>query len=458
MEVTIVSRDTIKPAATSSSLHRHQKPYKLCIIDQLIPATYTPMVFFYPITDPNFNLPQTLANLKNSLSRTLTLYYPFSGRTQNNLYINDFDVGVPYLEAQVKCSMFEFLDLKEIELLNRFIPLPPFRKETEDDHDLLPLIAFQVSVFACGGISIGVSLSHKIFDGVTADTFLKSWAAICRGDHDEKTMTTLHLNLSQASLTFPARDDLPQKYIAFVESLWFQEKNYVTRRFVFDAKAIATLRDRAKSELVPNPTRVETLTCFLWKHAISASRLVSTGNSQRASIVAHAVNLRRRLNPPMADNIIGNIIWFATALNKHTDEAETTQLCDLLKLLRMSFEGFDKDYLQTFCGEEGLGAFSKYFNQLQEVMHSLESPPETYGFTSWTNILSEIDFGWGRPVWIGAGGSVGPAFRNFIVLVETQWGNGIEAWVTLDKKQMATMEKDPQFLAFASPNPRISGI
>jgi shikimate O-hydroxycinnamoyltransferase len=277
MEVTIISRDTIKPAAASSSLHHHQKPYKLCIFDQLIPTTYVPMLFFYPIIDSNFNVLQTLAHLKNSLSHTLTLYYPFSGRTKDNLYIHDFDAGVPYLEARVKCRMFEFLELQEIELLNQFVPFHPFRKETGSDHDLLPLIAFQVSVFACGGISIGVSLSHKIFDAETANSFLKSWSAVFRGDH-EKTITS-YPNLSQASLTFPASDNVPQKYLAFMDSMWFEEKNYVTRRFVFDAKAIATLRDQAKSELVPNPTRVETLTCFLWKHATSASRRGLTGTN-----------------------------------------------------------------------------------------------------------------------------------------------------------------------------------
>lgn len=159
----------------------------------------------------------------------------------------------------------------------------------------------------------------------------------------------------------------------------------------------------------------------------------------------------------MADNSIGNILWFVTAVNNPTEEAETTdQLCDLLKLLRESLKGFDNDYLQTFCGEKGIGAFSKYLDEGMEFIYSSE--PEVYSFTSWTNIVGEVDFGWGRPFWIGVVGNVGPTFRNFTVLVETHRGMGIEAWVTLDKKQMSIMEEDPQFLAFASPNPDISSI
>ncbi|XP_062028491.1 stemmadenine O-acetyltransferase-like [Rosa rugosa] len=455
MEVNIVCKDTIKPVAASSSLHSHQKPCKLCIFDQLIPTTYVPMLFFYPIIDPNFNVPQTLAHLKTSLSHTLTQYYPFSGRTKNNLYIHNFDAGVPYLEARVKCHMFELFELQEIELLNRFVPFHPFRKETGSP-DLLPLIAFQVSVFACGGISIGVSLSHKIFDAQTANIFLKSWASVFRRDHEEAIQS--NLNLCQASSTFPASDNLPQKYLSFMESTWFEEKKYVTRRFVFDAKAIATLRDKAKSELVPNPTRVETLTCFLWKHATFASR--HGGTSRRASVVAHAVNLRRRLKPPMPDDAIGNLFWWATAVYNPTDKAETTdELCDLLKILHESLNGLDHDhFLDTLRGEEGRRAIFEYLDQLLEDMDSLDPTPEIYAFTSWINILDEIDFGWGKPFWIGVMGKVGPAFRNLTVFVKTQRDNGIEAWVTMDEKQMSIMEKDPQFLAFASPNPRILNV
>lgn len=75
-------------------------------------------------------------------------------------------------------------------------------------------------------------------------------------------------------------------------------------------------------------------------------------------------------------------------------------------------------------------------------MDSLE--PEVYAFTSWTKILREVDFGWGKPFWIGVMGKAEPTSRNLIVFVETQWSKGIEVWVTLEEKQMAILEKDPK--------------
>ncbi|PRQ57817.1 putative alcohol O-acetyltransferase [Rosa chinensis] len=448
IEVTVISRYTIKPSTASSSPHLLQ-PYKLSIFDQLTPNTYVPTIFFYRITVPSFNLPQTLIQLRNSLSETLTLYYPLSGRIKNNLYVHDFDAGVPYLEAQVNCPMLEFLKLRETEWLNHFVPVHPFLKEM--DSELLPLIACQANIFD-GGIAMGISLSHKLADGVTANAFLKTWAAIFRGCRQE----IIYPNLFQASLVFPPRDNLPKRYVALMERLWFeQKKDYVTRRFLFDAKAISALQAKAKSEPVPKPSRIEALTCFLWKHQMAASRASSSGTSPKLSIVAHAVNLRPRMNPQMLlDNTIGNIILWAPVLLDILEETAPQsgdhELCDLVNMLHESLNEFNNEYLETLKGKEGFGAICDLLDLMEEGT-SIKPPPEIYAFTSWTRILNKLDFGWGKPFQIGVIGKVGPVFRNLTIFV--QCDQEIEAWVTLEEKQMAMLEKDSQFLAFASPNP-----
>ena len=149
MKVTIISRDYIKPSNTSLH-HPNIKPYKLCLFDQLTPATYPSGVFFYPnakdqLYHQNFNnnnILQALARLKKSLSDALNLHYPYAGRIKNNLYVDDFCAGVLYLEARVNCRMSEFFKLRDTELLDEFVPFPPFRKETETAS--LPLTTFQV--------------------------------------------------------------------------------------------------------------------------------------------------------------------------------------------------------------------------------------------------------------------------------------------------------------------------
>ena len=446
IEVSIInSKHTIKPSTSSTPL----QPYKLTLLDQLTPPAYVPIVFFYPITDHVFNLPQTLADLRQALSETLTLYYPLSGRVKNNLYIDDFEEGVPYLEARVNCDMTDFLRLRKIECLNEFVPIKPFSMEAISD-ERYPLLGVQVNVFD-SGIAIGVSVSHKLIDGGTADCFLKSWGAVFRGCREN----IIHPSLSEAALLFPPRDDLPEKYADQMEGLWFAGKKVATRRFVFGVKAISSIQDEAKSESVPKPSRVQAVTGFLWKHLIAASRALTSGTtSTRLSIAAQAVNLRTRMNmETVLDNATGNLIWWAQAileLSHTTPEISDLKLCDLVNLLNGSVKQCNGDYFETFKGKEGYGRMCEYLD-FQRTMSSMEPAPDIYLFSSWTNFFNPLDFGWGRTSWIGVAGKIESASCKFIILVPTQCGSGIEAWVNLEEEKMAMLEQDPHFLALASP-------
>ncbi|KAL5569414.1 hypothetical protein UlMin_025989 [Ulmus minor] len=446
MEVTIISRDTIKPSSSSLS---HLKPYKLCFFDQLTPVTYTPVILFYAINVPSSNLPTILALLKKSLSEALTLYYPFSGRIKNNLYIDDFDSGIPYKEATVSCRMSEYLKLKDTESLDKFLPILPYRKETETSG---PNCAFQVNIFACGGIAFGCCLSHKKGDGATFSSLIKTWAAIFRGCPDK----IIHPNLSGASLAFPARSDLAASHLALMDEMWFKEGNYITKRFLFDAKAIATLRGKAQSENVSRPSRNEVLTGFIWKRATVAAS-VASDKPPRLSIAAHAVNLRPRMKPQSIELPTGNLFWWAIIAANPTN-ANEQELDQLVGLLKEVLENFDNDYLETLKGEDGYSTINGHLEQIGALFSMDQDKPDIFAFTAWNGFFNDVDFGWGTPFWIGVLGKVGPASRNLVVLIDSQWGNGIEAWITLEEKQMRVLENDGEFLAFASPNPGISRL
>lgn len=76
-------------------------------------------------------------------------------------------------------------------------------------------IAFQVNIFACGGIALGVSSCHKITDANTTSSFLKSWAALFSGSSND----VIRPNLSLPSSLFPQRVGLPHKYLAFMDGM-----------------------------------------------------------------------------------------------------------------------------------------------------------------------------------------------------------------------------------------------
>ncbi|EEF32779.1 vinorine synthase-like [Ricinus communis] len=443
MEVHIVSREMMKP---SSPAIKHQKPYKLCLLDQLTPTTYIPIIFFYPMN--NLFTKSTLAHLKESLVKTLNFYYPFSGRAKDNLYIDRFEEGVPFFEAKVNCSMSYFLKHYETESLsNLFIPSHPFSKEIDMS---IALVAVQVSMFTCGGIAVGLCLSHKLIDAATASSFVTTWASFCRGD----PKNVIQPDFEQPSTFFPSSTSLPQNYLSLMERIWFVKANYITKRFVFDAKAIAALRVKAKAKLEAEPTRIATLSCFIWKCSMAASRAIS--GAPKPSILVEAVNLRQKTKPPMKDSSTGNLFWWAVALASPTD-TNSTELNELVSMLSEAIAVYKSDYTHSLQGENGLKIMSEYCEQL-EGMFSLEEP-DIFGFTSWSKMpVTRPNFGWGEPFWVGLMAKAGPEFRNFTVFIDTKDGKGIEAWITLDEARMAILQRDPEFLAFASPNPKISSL
>ncbi|KAJ4845089.1 hypothetical protein Tsubulata_048646 [Turnera subulata] len=427
----------VRPA--SLLIQQRQEPYKLSLFDQLTPSTYAPLVLFYASRNDD---PYTrIIRLKESLSQTLDLYYPLSGRVVDNLFVHRFHEGVPFFEAQVNCPISDFLKHHEIEsLMNHLLPCKPFNKE-----DLrAPVLACQVSVFSCGGIALGISFSHKLIDGGTAKGLNDTWSSFSRGDASGVVPPVL----GEASHFFPPRQSFPQNHLSLMESIWFTEGNYITRRFLFDAKAIASLKAKAAiGNPEAKPSRIETLSCFIWKCCMSATKALG---SPKSSILVEAVNLRHRTKPPMSDASISNNFWWAVAMAQPTDEKK--ELHDQLNLLNEAIALYDTDYTHSLQGEEGADAMGEFLNQLEEFV-TLEKP-DIFAFTSWLG-LTKLNFGWGEPFWVGLMGKVGPAFKNLTVFIETKDGKGIEAWITLDEARMKILEHDSNFLAFCSPNAKL---
>ncbi|CAL1387007.1 unnamed protein product [Linum trigynum] len=461
MKVRIVSRELVKPS--SLEIIQTKSPHKLCLFDQLTPLTYFPPILFY--ANPDHNNPNLAASadsfihrLKRSLAETLNIYYPFSGRTDSgNMFIDSFNAGLPFTLARVvDCRLAQFLKRNETELLNLFLSRQPFQKDLSDVGS--PVLELQVSVFTCGGIALAWAASHKLVDGSTMKSFLGTFTALLRGQPND----IISPDFAQASKLFPPRDPSPENYLNLMETLWFTEENYVTRRFVFDSKAIAKLQAMAagggrgkQGKSLIRLSRVEALSCFIWKCCMAASKAVSSAS--KTSILVEAVNLRKFANPPMPDAAVANAFWWATAAADPYDESNT-EMSELGNLLSEAIALYKNDYVESLQGEDGFEVMSGFFEQL-EAMFEAEKP-DIFAFTSWCGFgFTGQDFGWGKPVWVTVMGKVGRAFRNLTVFVDSTDGRGsIEAWITLDQKRMAVLERDSSFLGFACPNPRISSL
>ncbi|XWS64838.1 hypothetical protein CRYUN_Cryun05aG0038700 [Craigia yunnanensis] len=435
MEVQIMRRETIKP---SSPTPDHLRTYKLCLFDQLASPIYFSVTLFYSARDGN---PGMISDhLKKSLSKTLTYFYPIAGRIKDDhLSIDCNDDGATFIEAQVACGMSFVLEDPEVEVLQQLLPCNPLEHLPDQ-----VILAVQVNYFACGGMAIGVCISHVIADASATAHFLKAWAAVaCGADKIEGV-------IYDCSSLFPPQDlSIFYRVMSLVDEnnnvQSSPEDEVLTKRFLFDGSKIAALRHEMGDGLnIYHPTRVEAVTALIWEALITAS----TENDGSSPILeaSIAVNMRKRMNPPLPQQCIGSVC-FVTNVRSQTEKIENRT--SLSRKIHDSINEIDDEYIRKIYtnGE----CFNKFMVKACED-YEKNSKIGVFYFTSWCRFpFYETDFGCGKPMWV-EGALRGNRSACFL---DTSDGEGIEAWITLSKEEMAKLEQQPGILAYSTFKPSI---
>ncbi|KAM3328279.1 stemmadenine O-acetyltransferase [Capsicum galapagoense] len=425
VEMEIVSKVTIKPSSpTPHDLHHYQLSY----IDQITPNILMPLVFFYP-ADNNFTSIHSRSDkLKTSLSHALTKFYPLSGRlvADSSSHVNCNDEGIPYVEAIAKCSLSEFLVDPVPKELNKFIPC-----DLHDGKDVCLLV--QANFFQCGGMAIGIAISHKIADALSTFMFINSWGAIARGNVDD----VVPCPRFDSSILFPPRDTSEFKSSITIGK---DNHNIVTKRFVFSSSKISALREKyteKASESMRAPSRIEALSAFLW------TRLMASIHAERDQTktygIVHTVNLRTRSNPPLPESLFGNIMHVVV-----TVPAKEERDFELVRKVRESIQNINSEFVSDLRKND-----QKHLNSLKDkVNEQRKGELVLFNFTSLCRLpLYKADFGWGKPIWVGSASLV---LKDVVGFLDTKSGDGIEAWVNLKQEDMATFEADKELLSWCS--------
>ncbi|GMN62087.1 hypothetical protein TIFTF001_031159 [Ficus carica] len=433
-EVEIISRKAIKPSSPTSPQSRK---LEFSLLDQVIPPIYTAVILFYTSNtnqsnDSSFrSRSEKSDHLQKSLSKTLVHFYPLAGRLNNNTSIECNDEGAHFVEAEIHCRLSEFLKEPDPSLLSHLLPTSD-PKATELARNAVLLV--QLTEFNCGGIAVSVCPSHKIADASSFCEFLKSWAAVARG-HDEVARP----EFIGASMLPPVTDQQIER------SLEALGDSFITKRFVFDVSKLANLKAKIGSgvqQLVP--TNVELVSAIFLRCAIAACQ--STTGCFRPALLYQTVNLRRRMAPPMPESTIGNLIWGFPVV---VEEESKMDVGDIVARMRKGLKDFCNEKANIFKGENG---YSLVFESFKLEGEFFKTGMRMYSCTSRCKFpFYEVDFGWGKPTWI-----MNPLYAmNTMTLMDTKKGDGIEAWLTLEKQEMAVFESNEELLAFASINPSV---
>ncbi|XP_055831069.1 stemmadenine O-acetyltransferase-like [Solanum dulcamara] len=472
--VEVVSRETIKPLCPTPN---HLRNYILSSIDQNSPPIYIPVLLFYLNSAANIiNTHQKLIMLRKSLAECLSEYYPLAGTFRDDYSVVECnDEGAEFIEARVNFDISQIIGTSNVKLLNQLLPFESTGnwgkfKEKTDEREVL--VAAQANLFRCGGLALGVCISHKIADGTSVVAFLNSWASKSLNNYHGDHAKIVPPPIFDSAKNFPPRE-MPR----YSHDTGITNKTIVTKRFIFDSSSILALRNKASNaistdEYVKFPTRVQAVSSLIWSRVLALYR--SKPKYTKICVAVHAVNIRPRMEQPVPNHFFGNYWTVAIASAVVKTEQNVGDITLLVEKMNKSIRNINADYVKNM-NVVALVSDSPKVHRFLKTRHShdnnfkeseqlrsrlndnsvettvkdfMKGDLEVCNFTSWCRFpVYEVDFGWGKPEWIC---SPIRSFKNLVILMGTKHGNGIEASINLLEEDMPLFENDPEILSFAN--------
>ncbi|KAJ7964778.1 vinorine synthase-like [Quillaja saponaria] len=440
----IISRKCIKPSIPTPP---HLRTFKLSLLDRILPDFHPDMTFFFPSNSlDNFSTKSQL--LQKSLSDTLTHFYTFAGRFQDEVTVCCNDDGNYFIEARTDISLSDFLRLPDLPSLIDHHLVPSNDKETVKMANGSMLLVKFMS-FSCGGTALSISSSHKIADLGSVMLFLKSWSSACRGSPDP-----IKPDLNLGPSIFPVIPIPPGS-----ESLVMPDKKFVQRRLIFSPDKIRELKNKILTDILGKSydhdnqyrlSRSEAVIAFIWKCALDSSKS-KTGQFKPSALV-QAVNLRTRMDPALPENSFGNLSWLFSMIVENEKEME---LLELVKQLKLWKESLNEKANKFKGGEQEVRSYMKELLDEKDEILVKRKELLVYMVSSWCGFpLFEIDYGWGKPFWMTH--IAKNLVANAIYLQDTKEAGGVEVSVNLDEEEMNIFEANKELLKFASFNPTIN--
>ncbi|UKZ70736.1 uncharacterized protein TrAtP1_011707 [Trichoderma atroviride] len=352
-------------------------------LDQYMVRVILPMMIFFKVDEPSLR-PIILRNLKKALSlaidelKILAAEIVPKDPVRNTIQLEyRKDSGVWFHVKELPDVDYE--DLAGRNFPFAALPASQYASQPLGHSERAPVMTLQATLIK-GGLVLTFGGHHVVMDAQGMGTFVEVWAkhvaAVSTGVvvHRNQWLTNEHLDafqlyspgmdrpLSEFPLYHPAKEGSYEKLQADLQVKVLQKatsgdhegiaklirvSHWAMTQEKMDELCDVTL---PKTKEESSVTSHATLSALIWKQVSKARRL--TEKQVASSSLLTSVNLRRRVEPPLAPEYPGNAIALARA-NATTAELETPGVelvHELAKKVSASIEEWTADELWSLTG------------------------------------------------------------------------------------------------------------
>ncbi|KAL6854309.1 hypothetical protein ACP4OV_019212 [Aristida adscensionis] len=352
--------------------------------------------------------------MRRALAEALVAFYSLAGRLgrddgeSGRLVVDCGGQGVLFVEADAPdAAVDDFGDFAPTMELRRFVPAV---EDADGDISAFPLLVLQVTYLKCGGVCLGAGTHHHVSDGMSTAHFMNSWAGLCRGeqisvmpffDHTllrarhPPAPSFRHVEYQPAPAMMSAtadklhRRDLPPETTPSAPT--------VVDIFKLTRSDLARLRSQLPSGEGAPRRRLSSfavVAAHVWRCVSLARGLPRV----QPTMLLSAVDGRRRLRPPLPDGYFGNAVFTAAPIAEAGKV--TGALADAAAVVQAAVDRVDDGYCRSALDYLELQPDASVLARGADIFRCT-----TLGLTSWVRMpIHDADFGWGRPVFMGAGG------------------------------------------------------
>jgi shikimate O-hydroxycinnamoyltransferase len=276
-----------------------------------------------------------------------------------------------------------------------------------------PLLLVQLTRFPCGGLCVGTAISHIMADGRAAMNFTNAWAKLARGEDlgcDEMPFhDRIMLRSCETPPMHPRFDHIafskPPLLIGCSDTKAEQKKETSAVLLKVTKEQVEELLKKANQNVVlARPySRYEAVAGHIWRCACKAR----AGNDCQPTRVRLGVDGRNRFKPPLPQGYFGNAIFDAVTSTCFYVDLLSNPLSYAAGKLREAIERVTDEYatsaLDFILSQKDVAPLRKNF----DIRGYTEAPflgNPNVNIGSWIGLpLYSVDFGWGKPVYVGPG-------------------------------------------------------